>query len=297
MKRRLAAGLLLLAALSTADAAGVLSTRDHAGFEAVANTLSPTAASLEWSALLQAAATHPTLIGARYEANPLDRGADGTAEPLRAGFDGFDCVTYVETVLALARSFAVGKGSPEDYARELLSLRYGEGEPGYCARRHYFSDWAERQARLGVLDEVTTAIAGDQSNLAVIRLTHGFDFLSRNAVKTPALAESDVRLACVREQERVLSARVDGTPYIRATSLRSVSDQLRPGDLIAWVADVPGLDIRHVGIVVQRPSGRLELAQASQREGRVLVSPDLLRYAGSLRQQRGVRVFRPRDPR
>ena len=66
---------------------------------------------------------------------------------------------------------------------------------------------------------------------------------------------------------------------------------------VAFVADVPGLDVLHVGIVVQRPSGRLELAQASQREGRVLVSPDLLRYAGSLRQQRGVRVFRPRDPR
>jgi len=294
MKAWLAILLMVSAFAAQADA---LNERDRPAFEAIVNTLAPSAKTLDWTALLQATATHPSLIGAPYQANPLDRDAKGTTEPLRAGFDGFDCVTYVETVLALARTIAVGKTTPADYAAELARLRYRNGEPGYCARQHYFGDWAELQVAAGVLDEVTTSVAGDPANLAVLRLTHGFDFLSRNADKTLALANSPERQACVAEQEAALSARDDGTPYIRATSLRAVSNQLRPGDLIAWVADVPGLDILHVGVVVARPNGRLELAQASKREGRVMVSPDLLRYAGSLRQQRGVRVFRPRDPR
>lgn len=294
MKAWLAAALVVAGLAANADA---LDVRDRPAFDAIVNTLAPSAKTLDWTALLQATATHPSLIGAPYQANPLDRDAEGTAEPLRAGFDGFDCVTYVETVLALARTLAVGKTAPADYTAELAKLRYRNGEPGYCARQHYFGDWAETQAAAGVLDEVTTAIAGDPANLAVLRLTHGFDFLSRNAAKVQSLANLPARQACVAEQEAALSARDDGTPYIRATSLRSVANQLRPGDLIAFVADVPGLDILHVGVVVARPNGRLELAQASKREGRVMVSPDLLRYAGSLRQQRGVRVFRPRDPR
>lgn len=291
------ATLVLLAVAGRAVAAEPLGDRDRPGYEALVNTLAPNAATLDWPALLQATATHPTLLGARYEASPLDREARGTAEPLRAGFDGFDCVTYVETVLALARTLAAGHTAAADYTAELARLRYGGASPGYCARRHYFGDWAERQVRDGVFEEITTAIAGDPANLAVLRLTHGFDYLSRNAAKTPALAASAERLACVAEQERELSARDDGVAYIRATSLRAVAAGLRPGDVIAFVADVPGLDVVHVGLVVQRPSGRLELAQASQRDGRVIVAPDLLRYAGGLRQQRGVRVFRPRDPR
>lgn len=291
--------VLWLAATSV-QAAAALPERDRPAFDALVNTIAPAAATLAWPELLQATATHPSLLGARYEANPLDRGAKGTDEPLRTGFDGFDCVTYVETVLALARTVAIGKTDAADYTAELARLRYDEGAPGYCARRHYFGDWADRQVQAGHLDEITTEIAGDPGDLAVLRLTHGFDFLTRNAAKTPALAASSARQACVAEQEAALTARVEsrgGTAYIRSTHLREVSRRLQQGDVIAFVADVPGLDVLHVGIVVQRPSGLLELAQASQRDGRVMVAPDLLRYAASLRQQRGVRVFRPRDPR
>jgi hypothetical protein len=295
--RRLSALLVFLLVAGTAAAEASLSPVDQAGFEAMVGDLAPTASSASWTALLQATALHPRLIGQPYESAPLDRGAHGTAEPLRAGFDGFDCVTYVETVLALARTIARAQPTSAAYAGELARLRYRGGQPGFCARQHYFSDWAELQAGAGVLDEITTRIAGDAANLATIRLTHGFDYLSRNTGTVPALAGSAERLACVREQERGLSERDDGTPYIRATSFAKIAAGLQPGDIIAWVADVPGLDVIHVGLVVSRPNGRLELAQASKRNGVVAVSPDLLRYAASLKQQRGVRVFRPRDPR
>lgn len=252
---------------------------------------------LDWPALVQAIATHPALQGVRYEVAPLDRGGRSAAEPLRAEFDGFDCVTFVETVLALAHSFATGPRTPARFAAALQRLRYGDGvAPGYCARHHYFSDWTNARIADGLLDEVTATLAADPADLAVLRMTHGIDWLSRNAARSVALAGDAERLACVEAQEARLSAAIDGTAYLRRTRLAEHVRRLQPGDLVAFVADVPGLDVIHVGIVVTRPSGRRELAQASQREGRVMVAPDLVRYAASLRQQRGVRVFRPRRP-
>ncbi len=289
--------VLALAAAGLAMAAGpVPDAATAAAFEPIA-ARAAAAKAASWPALLQQIATDPALLGAPYEAAPLDRGSREADEPLRASLDGFDCVTYVETVLALARTVARGPATATAYAAELAALRYRDGEPGFCARYHYFSDWAETRQSAAVLDEVTVSVAGDPANLANLGLTHGFDYLSRHASATPALAQSPARLACVREQERALSARDDGTPYIRSTSLPKIARALQSGDLIAWVADVPGLDVIHVGIVVTRPNGRLELAQASKRAGQVVVTPDLLRYAASLKQQRGVRIFRPRDPR
>ena len=67
--------------------------------------------------LLDEAAKEPTLddridaisarlIGYPYDANPLGGGPD-LSETLTISLEGFDCVTYVETVLALARARSV----------------------------------------------------------------------------------------------------------------------------------------------------------------------------------------------
>jgi len=46
-------------------------------------------------------------LGVPYKPNPLIGSADA-AEVFTASFDGFDCVTYIETVVALARASNVG---------------------------------------------------------------------------------------------------------------------------------------------------------------------------------------------
>ena len=68
--RAVAARLLLASVLALAPAvqADGLGDRERPAFDALVNTLAPVAATLDWPALLQATATHPTLLGARYEA-------------------------------------------------------------------------------------------------------------------------------------------------------------------------------------------------------------------------------------
>jgi len=67
---------------------------------------------------------------------------DSTKEKLIVNVSAFDCTTFVETVLALARCAVVGKCSNHEFRKHLKSIRYGNGKiSGYSSRLHYFTDW------------------------------------------------------------------------------------------------------------------------------------------------------------
>src|SRR6202521_6012034 len=60
-------------------------------------------------------------LGHSYVSNPLIGSAD-TAEVFTASLDGFDCVTYIETIMARARASKV-----DDFVEWLLKIRYDHG--------------------------------------------------------------------------------------------------------------------------------------------------------------------------
>ena len=88
-------------------------------------------------------------IGRPYITNPLGGGA-GLPEHLNVNLDGFDCVTYMESVLALALSRTV-----EDFADLLRRIRYRNGEVSWASRNHYTSDWWRRNEAAGFLRNLT----------------------------------------------------------------------------------------------------------------------------------------------
>ncbi len=79
-----------------------------------------------------------TLVGSPYVAHGLV-GSAVLPELFTASLDGFDCVTYVETVLALARA-----SDPAGFADELRRIRYEGGEVEWTRRNHYMTDWVLR---------------------------------------------------------------------------------------------------------------------------------------------------------
>ncbi|HMM35354.1 MAG TPA: DUF1460 domain-containing protein, partial [Thermoanaerobaculia bacterium] len=81
-----------------------------------------------------------SLLGAPYVAHALV-GSATEPEALVAPLDGFDCVTYVESVLALARA-----GDPSRFVEELRALRYDGGRVEWERRNHYMTDWVRRNA-------------------------------------------------------------------------------------------------------------------------------------------------------
>ncbi len=75
------------------------------------------------------------LLHAPYRQNPLG-GGPGRPERVRTGLTTFDCVTFVESVVALTLADTV-----ESYRERLIELRYGGRSPSWEHRCHYWSLW------------------------------------------------------------------------------------------------------------------------------------------------------------
>src|SRR6202451_4892236 len=88
-------------------------------------------------------------LGLTYQPNPLI-GSAGSAEVFTASLDGIDCVTYIETVVALARASTV-----DDFIEWLRKIRYERGLIQWGRRNHYMTLWIRNNVRNGILKPVS----------------------------------------------------------------------------------------------------------------------------------------------
>lgn len=242
-------------------------------------------------------------LGAPYSAGLLDRTRD---ERLVINLRQFDCLIFVETVLAFGRTMLMtapesarpdSAPSPTRYftasARDkaslfssnLESLRYRDGKrQDYCSRLHYFADWVSDNQGRGLVRNLTSDLGGRP-------LVMSFDFMSRNRSLYPALWD-DGAYACIQRVE----ARLNGQRhyYLPTAAIRSQYGQLKSGDIVAVATRVRGLDVTHVGLVY-RDRGQVGLIHAAPGSG-VKISPDLEHYVSRVEDSIGVIVARPLDP-
>ena len=217
-------------------------------------------------------------------------------EELVVRLDGFDCVTYVETLLAMARGLKEQDPSYAGFARRLAEIRYRAGQPmGYCSRLHYFSDWIRDNDRARFVKDVTPQFASRTFRDTV-------NFMSTHRDAYSRFATNDSLLACVQDMEIALARAAEGRPlrYVPQDSIRAVYSELQAGDIIGIVSSVDGLDIAHTGLAYfpnpGTPASSLEesvgLLHASLSGG-VVVSPDLQRYVQQIGHMVGIVVARP----
>ena len=76
-----------------------------------------------------------SFLNTPYLLNPLGEEGGIDKDPLYR-FDKFDCVTYVETVLALSKT-----NNEEDFKKLLNEIRFANGEIEFTKRNHFFQDW------------------------------------------------------------------------------------------------------------------------------------------------------------
>jgi hypothetical protein len=94
-------------------------------------------------------------LGTAYGVSPLGEGSGVDADP-RLRWDSVDCVTLVETTMALALVHG-----PEELLPQLDSIRYRGGQPSYARRNHLMeADWLEANAEAGYVRDVTRAVGG-----------------------------------------------------------------------------------------------------------------------------------------
>lgn len=220
-------------------------------------------------------------IGTPYAAGLLDESRD---EKLTITLDAFDCVLFVETVLAISRGVAIQDHSYPAFAGHLREQRYRNGSlEDYCSRLHYFSDWIYDNQRRGIVSNITRAIGGD-------RLPKKLDFITRNWRSYPQLA-SDANYECMLERENFLNEELT-LFYIPQHKINQIYDRLQPGDIIATATDIEGLDVTHTGLVYRHPDGSIGFIHASPI-GEVVIARDLQSYVEAVDGQIGIILARP----
>ncbi len=222
------------------------------------------------------------LLGAQYKGGLLDRFAD---ERLALSLYEFDCVLFVEAVVALAQGAIARDTDYGNFARRVLSWRYRDGQlQGYCSRLHYFTEWIADNARRGNLQPLTLALGGRAQ-------AKPLTFMSGHRQLYKHLAENEANFRCIAAMEARVTRdlRVN---YIPTAAIANIYAELEPGDIIAVATDIAGLDVTHSGLVYRYPDGRVGFIHASPA-GKTVIAPDLQRYVANIDRAIGIMVARP----
>jgi hypothetical protein len=216
--------------------------------------------------LLKEAAAFPTIgerlkfitaqfLGKPYIVGPLI-GSDTEPEKFTATYDGFDCVTYLETCLALAWA-----KKAEEVNDLLKEIRYRNGDVAWVYRLHYTTDWNKYHIKRGAFIDVTR---GDDT---LIR-TKEINFLKSF-------------------KPRTITYR-----YFPKRKLNKVSKRLYDGDLIYFASTRKGLDTFHVGFLFW-VNDKLVMRHSAKSKGGV-VEQELAEFV-KVNTMPGFIVARPKE--
>ena len=224
------------------------------------------------------------LLGATYREGLLDR---GETEKLFVSLTEFDCVLFVETVLAFSRNLRSPSPSYDNFVEKLQEVRYVNGNlDGYCSRLHYFSEWIRNNQERNIVRDLTSELGG-------VPLHKTLNFMSSNWQKYPRLKNNEANYQCILAMEQKLEIELRSQPlrYIPSHKIRSIYSLLKAGDIIAVTTDLTGLDATHTGLVYPTANG-IGLIHASP-SGYVKVATDLQRYVEGVDHAIGIMVARP----
>ena len=226
------------------------------------------------------------LAGRLYVAHTLEV---NDREQLVVNLRQLDCTTLVETVCALTMTAREGRRDYRSFCRHLQQLRYRQGRlDGYASRLHYFSDWIEDNAAMGLVSEITS---GHAPFTAIQTLSVSYMSTHPQAYKALRQQPSLVKLIAAQEK-RLTGRRHRFIPKTEKPGDELLQRYIRDGDILAITCSKPGLDIAHLGFAVWRSDG-LHLLNASQLHKKVVEEPmTLWEYLGKHPSHTGIRVVR-----
>jgi hypothetical protein len=196
------------------------------------------------------------LIGSEYRGFTLI-GGPSRPEKFVVRDDGFDCVTFCETVLAAAIAT-----EPAGFADALRAIRYRDGIVDWYARNHYFFEWGLHNIENGVCRAVAFDGAVD-----IDKTVYWHKALGRR--------------------------RFDMHVIPRAVFMDNAA-LLRTGDIVGFVTERPNLDYFHVGFIAFGKDGELLLRHAAKSRGEV-VDERMARFV-RVNSVRYVTLLRPQEP-
>ncbi|HED08629.1 MAG TPA: DUF1460 domain-containing protein [Ignavibacteria bacterium] len=225
-------------------------------------------------------------IGTDYIAHSLEI---NDKETLVVNLRNFDCTTFLDNSLVLARLVKMKDFSFKNYTSELTKERYRGGKlKKYPSRLHYFSDWIYDTEKRGWIKNITKDIGGEVYNKKIF-------FMSKNRKYYKQLS-NDNFVEDIKKIENEINKRT--YYYIPKNRVREVEQKIKTGDLIAVTTNVAGLDISHVGIAIKMDDGRIHYLNAPYVGKKVKISEKpLAEYLMGNKSQTGIMVARALAPK
>lgn len=230
-------------------------------------------------------------IGTPYEAFTLEKyikagGNPLENEPIALSLTRFDCVTLVESCLAVARVAGTdGQPTWKRFSREVERMRYRGGwRLGYTSRLHYFSEWISDGHNRGLVRDLGPDLGG-------IPDPRPLRFMTEHRASYPALANDSV-FRQIGEMERRLDSR--RRLMIPTERIAAVQDRIESGDVLAFTTSISGLDVSHAAFAYRDHAGILRVLHAPLSGGAVEITRSTLpEYVANIRRSTGILVARP----
>ena len=219
-------------------------------------------------------------LGTPYLANTLENSAE---EKLIVFNDKYDCVTFVEYILALSIYQTQNVESKKSVLQIITELRYRDGIiDGYGSRLHYFTEWLMNSETNGTIINITSKIGGKPFEKKI-------NFMTTHKSKYPKL-QNNKDYQKVERAEKFLNNQ--SLTYIPKGDIKLSYPLIQHGDIIAITTGIEGLDIVHTGFAY-RKGDNIHLLHASEKEGKVVISElPLDEYMQKNKSQSGIMVAR-----
>ena len=215
-----------------------------------------------------------------YKKNILD--ACYPNEALNATLKGFDCVTFVETVLALREDFSDKQPKYNNFLNHLIKWRYKNNTVQCANRLHYFSEWIDYHESRKELRNITKEIGGE-----IVYKT--FEFMSSNRYKYNFLKD-EIMFQNIMVCENYLKK----MPFysIPKQNIPLIESKIKTGDIIGITSARASIDIDHVGFAVVE-NNQVHLLHASKYLKRVVKTKETLKkYINRHKHHSGIIVLR-----
>jgi hypothetical protein len=230
-----------------------------------------------------------TVRAAMYQLDKpyIDRAQTDDSERLKVRLEDFQCVSFVESSLAVARCHWQGAPKETCFIQELKEFRYRHGHmDGYASRLHYFSEWLSDNS-------VRNRLAPIGAKVGARPWVQPFHFMTQHPTLYPMLGVSS-RLEAIMETEQKLSRKTH--LVLERQHIAKAQRKFVSGDLVGLVGSKDGLLITHAGFISRGQDAVPRLLHASSHHGRVLLTSSIAHYVKRQKKRRGIVVARPVAP-
>lgn len=185
-------------------------------------------------------------------------------------FDNFNCMTYIETILALYIS-KNNNYSFEEFTNTLKKIIFRNSDILYINRYHYFSDWIMYNSKNNYIFDITNFFSSS------ILLKKEVNYITKNQNLYPKFnfEQNKQNLYFIQNIENNISNFLFYIPKNNVENILKQYIDLLNNLIVVFTSSIENLDCCHMGIVI-KINNELHLLHSSSKNQKVMITEETL---------------------